>query len=232
MTRISVVIPAYNEETNLEKLIRETVPAMKGESFEIITVDDNSTDSSSKILDGLKKKYRMLKVIHRKTDRGVGFALREGFSKAGGAIIVTMDGDLSHNPEDIPRLTRALEEKKADIILGSRYMEGGGIETGTTRKIISSMFNAIVRIFFRTKIKDLTTGFRVHRKEVLEKLNLISEQFEIHIEIPLKAVKKGFKVVEEPIMYRKRFSGRSKLDYLKMGPRYIITFFRILLVQS
>jgi len=228
---ISVVIPSYNEEGNIEELVGEVVKVMDGRKYEIIVINDNSTDRTGQILDKLKKRFGMLEVVHRCGKRGVGFSLRQGFSRAKGDVIVTMDADLSHNPKDIPRLLDALVKNDADIVLGCRYCCGGGMEADFRRKIISGLFNLMARVFFRLEVKDITTGYRAHKKKVIEMLDLRAGQFDVHIEIPLKAIKKGYKVIEVPIIYRKRHSGKSKLDYKEAGPEYIKTFFRLLLAR-
>jgi len=218
---LSVVVPAYNEEENIVKLLTELSNVLERQSleYEVIIVNDNSTDGSKNLLEGLREKYPHLKPVHRTPPRGVGHTLRRGFLEASGSIIVTMDADLSHHPEDIPRLLAKLSEG-FDIVLGSRYIEGGGMENTILRKIISRGFSVFSRMLGLT-VSDATTGFRAHKKEVLDKLNLSSTGFEIHIEIPMKAAKYGFKIGEVPLKYHERHAGESKLDYKKEGPRYV-----------
>lgn len=216
---LSIVVPAHNEEENLAKLVGEIDSVLNGEDYELIVVNDNSTDDSRKVLDDLTDKYPRLKAIHRTPPQGVGHTLRTGFAVARGEIVVTMDADLSHDPADIPRLINKLNEGY-DIVLGSRYMEGGEIENTLARKIISKGFSVFTKIL-GLRVKDATTGFRAHKRRVLEALNLSSVGFEIHIEIPMKAGKKGYFVAEIPIIYHERYAGESKLNYAKEGPRYV-----------
>ncbi|MFH1788868.1 MAG: polyprenol monophosphomannose synthase [Candidatus Altiarchaeota archaeon] len=218
-TDLSIIVPAHNEEENLAKLMAEIRNTLGDDGYEVIIVNDNSTDGTKKVLEELAGKYPQLKPIHRTPPQGVGHTLRTGFAAASGDIIVTMDADLSHDPNDIPRLIEKLNEGY-DIVLGSRYMEGGEIENTLSRKIISKSFSVFTKIL-GLHVKDATTGFRAHKRLVLEALKLSSVGFEIHIEIPMKAGKKGYWVAEVPIIYHERYAGESKLNYAKEGPRYV-----------
>jgi dolichol-phosphate mannosyltransferase len=218
---LSIVIPAHNEEDNLPTLIDEINKVMfsLNMKYEILLVDDNSTDNTEKILGDLRKKYDNLRSIHRKKNQGVGNSLKEGFREARGEIIITMDADFSHDPKDIPRLYKKLKEG-FDIVIGSRYIAGGTMESTMGRLMLSRGF-AIFTNFLGLRVHDATTGYRAQRKEVLDRLNLESTGFEIHVEIPMKAKKKGFTICEIPIKYSKRKEGKSKLRYIEEGPRYI-----------
>lgn len=218
---ISIVIPAHNEGGNLPTLIAEIdkVLSSLNKESEIIVMNDNSTDNTEETLIDLKNKYSTLQVIKRVKDQGVGNTLREGFTHAKGEVIITMDADLSHNPQDIPRLYKKLGEGY-DVVIGSRYVKGGGMESTLGRIIVSRGF-AFFSNLLGLRVHDATTGYRAQKKDVLNRLNLESKGFEIHVEIPMKTVKKGYKICEIPIKYRRRKEGKSKLRYIKEGPRYI-----------
>jgi len=219
----SVVSPAHNEEGNLEKLVKslqEVLAKTAGQnSFEIIIVNDNSTDNSEKLLEKLKSDIKQLVVVNRKNAPGVGNAIREGLAKARGDIIITMDADLSHDPREIPQLLKALEGY--DMVCGSRYTQKGIGEMNLPRKIISRTFNNIFKMLLGLCVRDFTSGYRVIRRKVIEGIHLKNEKFGLYIEIPLKASKKGFRITEAPIHYYGRNEGESKLSYLKEGPEYI-----------
>jgi glycosyltransferase involved in cell wall biosynthesis len=231
MVYYSVVVPAHNERGNLEELVGRLEGVLKREkkSFEIIIVNDNSTDDSLNVLLGLKKKFKELRFIDRTTNPGVGNTKREGFAAARGEFIITMDGDLSHDPYELPRLI-ALKEWN-DIVCGSRYVASGRAHMNLSRKIISSSFNIIFRMLIGIKIRDFTSGYRIIKRRVLETIKLESEGFGIYIEIPLKAHIYGFRLTEVPITYHKRMTGTSNLSYLKQGPEYIKVGLKVFLLK-
>lgn len=225
---LSIVIPVYNEEKNIVPLIGRLRKALKNfRGYELLFIDDNSTDGSGQLLDEHAKKSPDVRVVHKTWNKGVGYAIKEGFRQAKGDIIVTMDGDLSHLPEDIPKLVNALGS--ADVALGSRFIEGGRLETDIMRKFITRSFNFLSGLLLGLSLHDMTTGFRAHKKKVLDSISLKSNDFELHIEIPIKAHKNGFKIVEVPIHYEKRRGGESKLKYTKVGKKYLRVIFENIL---
>jgi len=233
--KVAVVVPAHNEEENIEKLVNEIDNVLRSSKLigEIIIVDDNSTDGTSTVLKKLSKKnktYTKINPLYRSDGVcGVGLTLREGIQAAKNCdIIVTMDGDFSHDPKEIPKLVGGIKNG-ADLVIGSRYMKGGQADMPRSRIIISSLYNLLSKLFLRTSIHDLTTGFRAMRRKALNKIKLTSEGFEIHPEIHLKIFKSGLNVIEIPIYYHRRGGGTSKLRYFKVGPGYLRVVFRQLL---
>lgn len=218
---ISVVIPAHNEGSNLGKLVAAVDGALGkiSKDYQIVVVNDNSTDDSEAVLEKLRKDYKSLKPVQRRGKKGVGNTLREGFKNCDHDIVISMDGDFSHRPKDIPVLYNKLMEGY-DVVVGSRYIEGGSMDNKLSRFMISKGF-AIFANVLGLPIHDATSGFRAHRKKVLDTLNLESIGFEIHAEIPMKAKKMGYKVSEAPIVYEKRAGGASNLSYLEQGPGYV-----------
>jgi glycosyltransferase involved in cell wall biosynthesis len=217
----SAVVPCHNESGNLDRLVSGLANQLSKEKkpFEIIIVIDNSSDNSREILDKLKSKYKELRYLNRTSNPGVGNAKREGFAAARGEFIITMDGDLSHDPAELPKFL-ALKDRY-DIICGSRYISKGRANMPFTRKLISGGFNLLFRTLIGIKVKDFTSGYRLIRREVFEKVKLESKGFGIYIEIPLKAHIYGYRLVEVPITYHKRAYGKSNLSYLKQGPEYL-----------
>jgi glycosyltransferase involved in cell wall biosynthesis len=187
--------------------------------FEIIVVNDNSSDDSEEILRCLQTEYEELTYISRHDSPGVGNAKRAGFCTAQGTYIITLDGDMSHDPRELPKFLRL--KKRYDIVCGSRYISRGRAHMHWTRTIISGAFNRIFRVLIGIKIQDFTSGYRLIRKEVIWKIELTSSGFGIYIEIPLKAHVYGYRITEVPITYHKREYGTSNLNYLKQGPEYL-----------
>ena len=211
-----VVLPTYNEAENLEPLvaaIRERLPA----GGQILVVDDSSPDGTGEIADRLAAEHDDVDVMHRETKEGLGPAYLAGFRRAlaGGAdLVVEMDADFSHDPAYLPQLLRAAED--ADLVIGSRYVPGGGVtEWGAVRRFISRGGSAYARTALGLDIRDLTGGFKVIRREVLEAIDLdaiSSLGYAFQVEVTYRAIKAGFRVVEVPIVFRDRREGNSKMS--------------------
>jgi len=221
MVEYSVVVPAYNEGENLKTLVPNLVKALKPfkKEFEIIIVNDNSKDNSFEVLTQLQKKYRQLKPIHRTKNEGVGIVIRQGLAAAKGNVIITLDGDNSHDPAQIPEFLNAL--KIYDMVCGSRYVEGGSAKLGIMRKAISGVFNLIFRNVIGLQIRDFTSGYRAYKRQIIDTIHLTGTGFGTYIEIPIKATLAGFKLGEVPIHYERRRHGESNLNYRKHGPEYV-----------
>ena len=217
----SLVIPAHNEAKNLPKLVGKSHSALKKtrQVFEIIIVNDNSTDNSYGVLKMLQKKFKELRIVNRASNPGVGYAIRQGISSAKGSIIITMDGDLSHDPYEMPKLLAQL--KNYDMVCGSRYTKGGKANMASSRKLVSVLFNIVFRTLIGIKVRDFTSGYRAYNADILKKISLKSRKFGIFIEIPLKAYLAGFRLAEVPITYHKREHGKSNLNFFKKGPEYL-----------
>lgn len=217
----SLVIPAHNEAKNLPKLLKKAYSELRktNEKFEIVVVNDSSTDNSYEVLERLKEQIKQLRTINRTKNPGVGYAIMEGLGSAKGNVIITMDGDLSHEPAEIPKFLIALNG--CDMVCGSRYAKGGKADMALSRVVISTLFNLIFRSIIGLPIKDFTSGYRVYKKEVVKKISLKSKSFGIYIEIPIKAHLAGFRLTEIPISYHKREFGKSNLNYFRQGPEYL-----------
>jgi dolichol-phosphate mannosyltransferase len=211
-----LVLPTYNEAENLERIaasIRENLP----EGARVLVVDDNSPDGTGEIADRLASADHDLEVLHRGRKEGLGPAYVAGFSTAlagGASLIAQMDADFSHDPADLPRLLAAMED--ADLAIGSRYVEGGGVrDWGAVRRAISRGGSAYARATLGVHVQDLTGGFKVFRREVLEAIDpasLSSEGYAFQVETTYRALKRGFRVVEVPITFRDRRVGQSKMS--------------------
>lgn len=236
MYKISIVVPAHNEEGNLNHLLDELIPVLERhretEDYEIIIVNDNSSDRTPIIIDELAAGNPGIKAVHRSSDPGFGNAVKEGFKNATGDIIIPVMGDLSDDPEDIPKLVKKIGEGY-DIPYGSRFIEGGATEGYPSSKMIANRaFNNSVRLLFGIGHKDITNAFKAYRKEVIEKIgidNLESSGFDLTVEIPLKAHILGFTSAEVPVTWNGRKRGEAKLklsqNATKYGRRLLSLFF-------
>jgi dolichol-phosphate mannosyltransferase len=211
-----LVLPTYNEAANLEAIV-EAALANLPEDRRILIVDDASPDGTGELADRLASAHDDVQVLHRPGKEGLGPAYIAGFGAAldGGAqLVVQMDADFSHDPADLPRLLGAAEDR--DVVIGSRYVDGGGVaDWGTVRRVISRSGSAYARAALGVGIQDLTGGFKVFRRDVLEAIDLpslASEGYAFQVETTYRALRRGFRVVEVPITFRDRRVGQSKMS--------------------
>jgi dolichol-phosphate mannosyltransferase len=211
-----LVLPTYNEAENLERIVaavRAKLPA----SAQVLVVDDSSPDGTGEIADRLVAQHENVNVLHRTDKEGLGPAYIAGFRHALGAgagLVLEMDSDFSHDPAYLPRLLEGAE--RADLVIGSRYVAGGGVsDWGALRRAISRGGSAYARLVLGVGVRDLTGGFKCFRREVLEAIDLDSVQaqgYAFQVEMTYRAIKRGFRVVEVPIVFRDRQAGTSKMD--------------------
>lgn len=212
-----VIIPTYNEIENIDKMIR-TVFAL-ARPFELLIVDDGSPDGTAEHVKKLQKEFpNQLHLEERKGKLGLGTAYIHGFKWALERrfdFIFEMDCDFSHNPSDLIRLLDTCE-KSADVAVGSRYCKGGNIQNWPIGRILMSYFASVyVRIVLWLPVKDTTAGFKCYRRKVLETLDLDKIKFmgyAFQIEMKYRAYKKGFKIIEVPILFTDRILGQSKMS--------------------
>jgi dolichol-phosphate mannosyltransferase len=212
VSRAFVVLPTYNEAANLERLVR----AVLEQDMRVLVVDDNSPDGTGAIADRLAAELEPVEVLHRPQKAGLGRAYVAGFEHAlrsGAELVIEMDADFSHDPADLPRLVAAAEG--ADLVLGSRYVAGGGVvDWGLPRRLLSRAGSVYARVVLGVPVHDLTGGFKCFRREVLEKIapaGVEANGYAFQIELTYRAIQAGFRVVEVPIVFRDRAFGRSKM---------------------
>jgi dolichol-phosphate mannosyltransferase len=219
-----VVLPTYNEAQNIRpfvsELLRELAEVVK--TYTILIVDDSSPDGTGEIADRLSTEMATLDVLHRSSKRGLGPAYLAGFSHAlerGAGVVVQMDSDFSHDPADIGRLVAALQS--SDVVLGSRYVTGGAIEGwGRLRRVVSALGCWYARKVLRVPVRDLTGGFKCFRREalvdVLEGIRVLQSRtngYAFQVETTYRALLRGHKVYELPIVFRDRRAGASKMTW-------------------
>ena len=224
MSRISVVIPTYNEKENIKELVKK-IFALGIPGMEVIIVDDSSSDGTGEVIRALRKRFPVT-IIRRPKKLGLGSALRDGLNLAkgrGATVVCTMDADFSHDPEVLPRMLGEIE-KGAQLVIGSRRIFGGEISGwGFWRTLMSRSAMEISRRVLGISTHDVTSGFRAYRRGVLEKIDLTrlrSTGYAFQEEILYRAQRLGFKVVEVPIKFIDRRRGKSKL-----GVKDILEFF-------
>jgi dolichol-phosphate mannosyltransferase len=213
-----LVLPTYNEAENLEQMVHAVLPRLAegGSSPTILVVDDSSPDGTGQLADRLAAEIAEVRVLHRAHKDGLGRAYLAGFSTAleGGAdLILQMDCDFSHDPADLPRLIAAASD--ADVVLGSRYVPGGGVENWALRRRIQSRGGcAYARLILGVPVRDLTGGFKCWRRGALEALDfdgVDAHGYGFQIEMTYRAIKAGLSVTEVPIVFRERREGQSKM---------------------
>ncbi|MCL5794899.1 MAG: polyprenol monophosphomannose synthase [Patescibacteria group bacterium] len=231
MPKIYLVIPTYNEKENIVKVL-EKVFSLNIEGLNVLVVDDNSPDGTGQVVERLKAGNIRLDVLHRGSKEGLGKAYVAGFKEAlsrGADIVFEMDADLSHDPKYLPDFLQAIN--LADLVLGSRYIKGGGTTNWNFfRRLISQGGNVYARIVLGMPIKDLTGGFKCYRREVLEKIgldSLSSVGYNFQIETTYKTYKLGFKIKEIPINFIERVGGKSKFS-IKI---ILESFWKVLLLR-
>jgi dolichol-phosphate mannosyltransferase len=215
---VSVVLPAFNEAGNLTPLIEQVDGVLK--TFDprsgIIVVNDGSTDRTSSELHALQQRFPALDVVTHPVNRGFAAALKTGIARVGergGDAAVFLDSDLSHRPSDMPAMIDALAAG-ADVVLGSRFVHGGGMAgVPWWRVVISDLGNRFGRLALGVPFRDLTTGYRAIRREVLQSVPLGEDGFTIQLEAVIRAHAAGYRVVEVPIVLGTRRHGESHMVY-------------------
>jgi dolichol-phosphate mannosyltransferase len=211
-----LVLPTFEEASNIERLVAEARAKLPA-SATVLIVDDSSADGTGEIAARLAGESSGVEYLRRPAKEGLGPAYIAGFRRAlagGAGLVVEMDADFSHDPAYLPRLLEAA--KRADLVLGSRYVPGGGVsDWGALRRTISRGGSGYARQVLGVDVRDLTGGFKCFRREVLEAIDLDavrSRGYAFQVEMTYRAIELGFTVVEVPIVFRDRQAGASKMS--------------------
>jgi len=217
---LSIIIPVYNEELTIGNIIDRSKKVIErtGLNFEIIVVDDNSYDKSLEAIKTRKTKNFILK-----KHLGKGSALRAGFTHAKGNIIVTIDSDGSHKPEELPKLLAPILENKADLVIGSRYMNHKKVAAKKLNAFGVKFFNHIIELLVGVTITDSQSGFRAMKTDVLKSQKLKSGEYEIESEMLIKTIKQNFRVTEVPISFEQRTYGTSGINPIFDGIKILVS---------
>jgi len=216
-----LILPTYNEAENVEALVTSALVQLGKESDapRVLVVDDNSPDGTGEIADRLAAEHPgRVEVLHRPGKGGLGPAYLAGFAHAldaGADVVLEMDADFSHDPTDLPRMLEAA--RAADLVIGSRYMPGGGVrDWGLIRRAVSRGGSRYAQAVLQLPVRDLTGGFKCFRRGVLEAIDLqtvASEGYAFQVELTHRVALAGFRVVEIPIIFRDRRVGASKMSW-------------------
>lgn len=230
--KVTVVIPTYNEASNLPSLL-DALWALPVPGLRALVVDDGSPDGTGRLADERAAQApERLEVLHRRGPRGLGLAYVDGFRRAldrGADLLVQMDADFSHSPADVPKLLAGLDN--ADLVIGSRYVPGGSVDDnwGFGRGTLSRSANALARSVLSLKTHDATAGFRAWRRQALEAIDpgrITSNGYLFQVEMVFLSEKIGLRIVEAPIYFAERRVGRSKMS-LKVKLEAALGLFRI-----
>jgi len=209
---LSIIVPTYNERDNLPELINRVEDTFKMLPFELIIVDDNSPDGTAELAEKLNAKYGNIKVIKRHGKLGLGSAVLTGFKEANADVLAVMDADLQHPPEILPKMYDKILEGY-ELVVASRYIEGGGCEGWSMRRrVISKGATLLAHMLFPKvrKVKDVMSGFFMLKKKVLKRVNLDPLGYKILLEILVKG--NYFSVTEIPYIFKRRRKGKSNLN--------------------
>jgi dolichol-phosphate mannosyltransferase len=226
-----LILPTYDEAENLEAIVRAVLPVLERspcDGHRVLVVDDGSPDGTGAIADRLAAELDSVEVLHRPAPQGLGPAYLAGFAHAlqhGAGLVLEMDADFSHDPDDVERLIAAVADG-ADLALGSRYCRGGGVsDWGLGRRIVSRGGCLYAQGVLSLAVRDLTGGFKCFRREVLEAIDLPSVRsrgYAFQVELTYRAIRGGFTVVEVPITFRDRQLGRSKMSWRIAGEAVVL----------
>lgn len=228
--KIGLVLPMYNEEGNVANLLESLSKVRRESKLDLVAicVNDGSKDQTLERIKAANKKYNFVTLVNHETNKGLGQAIRSGISKALEMrvdLVGFMDGDLTHDPKDLVKFV----DKTAsyDFVIGSRFIPGGGmVGVPLFRQLFSIFGNLAARLLLRVPIRDYTTGYRVIKREVLEKIKLEEPGFGIQLEEVIKAYVAGFKIGEVPIVLGNRIHGKSKMFYGYNLVRNYLSLFR------
>ncbi len=229
---LSLVIPAHNEEGSIEETVLSFYRKLKSEQIphEIVVVNDNSSDKTVSLLEKLMLQIPSLRLVHNRPPNGFGHAVRCGLREVKGDCISIVMADLSDSPEDLVSFYREMQ-KGYDCVFGSRFMKQSKVVDYPAHKLfLNRLVNTMIRLLFQIQYNDVTNAFKMYRRHVIENLNpLLSHHFNLTVELPLKAIIRGYNYKVVPNDWYNRKSGVSKLKIKEMGSRYLFIILYCLL---
>jgi dolichol-phosphate mannosyltransferase len=218
--RLAVIVPAHNEEDNIVKVV-EKIERSLNLDYELIIVNDNSTDSTPKLIQELSRRYSNIKPVHNKLGKGFANALKTGFNNVTADIVIPVMADLCDDLSVIPDMLDKMNQGY-DVVCGSRYIKGGARLGGSRVKgFLSGCAGKSLSFLLGLPTHDIANAFKMYRKKVIDSVDIESKAFEISMEIPLKAYYSGFKITEIPTVWNERAKGQSHFKVMKLLPAYI-----------
>lgn len=222
--KLSIVIPAYNEEESIVETINTLELALINERIdhETLVVNDNSKDNTLKVLEELSHQYDSLRYVTNTGPNGFGYAVRYGLDRFEGDCVAVMMADLSDSPDDLVRYYHTMKEGNYDCVFGSRWIKGGKVvDYPKVKKVINRIANKIIQLFMTIGYNDTTNAFKLYSKETIRGIQpLLSPHFNLTIELPLKSIIRGYSYTVLPNSWTNRKYGESKLKIREMGSRY------------
>ena len=218
--KLSIVVPAYNEQDNIEEMINKIEQALDIE-HELIVVNDHSNDNTARIVVGLCSKYSNIRLIDNSRERGFANAIKTGFANIKSDVVVPVMADLCDDLSTIKAMFKKINEGY-DVVCATRYIRGAARLGGSRIKGFFSFFvGASLCYLLGLPTHDIANAFKMYKKKVIDSINIQSKGFEISMEIPLKAYYSGFKITEVPTVWRERTKGKSSFKMLKLLPNYL-----------
>ncbi|MFH1737726.1 MAG: glycosyltransferase family 2 protein [bacterium] len=229
---LSVVIPAHNEEGHVGETVRNLVRLLseEGVNHEILIINDGSSDRTEEILTELQRDLPSVRYLNNEPPNGYGFAVRHGLAEFCGDAVAVFMADGSDDPADLVKFYRKLQEGY-DCVFGSRFMNGGKVIDYPWPKLaLNRLGNAFIRLLFLIRYNDVTNAFKLFRREVIAGLHpLLSQHFNLTVELPLKSIVRGYRYAVVPNSWRNRREGISKFAVREMGSRYMFIILYCLL---
>ena len=222
--KLSIIIPVRNEKFLIKKIVDQLQNKLKILSYEIIFIDDFSTDNTTDVINEVIKTKPQIRICNNKK-KGLGGAITEGINNATGEVICIMMSDLSDDIDDLEKYYNIIKDENIDAVFGSRFIEGSKIIDYSKKKLIlNRIFNIITKLLFISDYNDFTNAFKIYRKSALLKtFPLVSESFNIFLELPLKIISRKMKYKIIPISWVNRKEGTSKFDIKELRAKYLFT---------
>jgi len=233
MLKLSIVIPAYNEEACIAETVTILHEKLEHEKIihEIVVINDNSKDNTELILIGLCEKIESLKYYNNQFPNGFGYAVRYGLDKFTGDCVAIMMADLSDSPEDLVRFYRIMCKNNVDCVFGSRFIKGGVTHNYPWVKLfINRLANSIIRVALGIRYNDATNAFKLYKKQTVDGMKpFLAPHFNLTIELSLKAIVRGYSYTVVPNSWKNRQTGESNLKIKEMGSRYLFILLYVLI---
>ena len=228
--KLSIIIPVRNEEFLIKKIVNELQTKLKISSYEIIFINDFSTDNTVKVIEELIKTKPGINISNNNR-KGLGGAISQGIATASGEIVCIMMSDLSDSIDDLEKYYAIMKNENIDAVFGSRFIKGSKIIDYPKKKLIlNRIFNIITKLLFWSEYADFTNAFKIYKKSALLKtFPLVSESFNIFLELPLKIISRKMKYKIIPISWTNRKEGASKFDIKELRAKYLFTLIYCLL---